>query len=271
MPMTLAFLLLLLLLPATAPGQDAASRDATSSARVQRDRVGFAVSEADFQAVLQAALKAEGLDLPGDGSSTPPGVAVILPHDDYLYAGRTAVHGLAAMQARRWVVLGVCHVCRRMGVRDQLLFTADTRWQIAGRTFAVDTQLADLIMEGLGEEAAVLNDERHRSEHSIEALLPWLGAAVDQPLFVPILVPGMEMDRLEDLSARLGRVLADICLARDWQPGRDLGLLISADAVHYGCEGWGGNGYAPFGCDAEGHVQARRQDMSIARSNWADP
>ncbi len=41
--------------------------------------------------------------------------------------------------------------------------------------------------------------------------MPWLGAAVDDPLFVPILVPGMELDRLQEVSARLAEVLADPC------------------------------------------------------------
>ena len=55
-------------------------------------------------------------------------------------------------------------------------------------------------------------------------------------------------------------------------PGRDLGLLISADAVHYGCEGWGeGGGHHPYGCDAAGHAAAVARDVTLAEATLAGP
>ena len=67
------------------------------------------------------------------------------------------------------------------------------------------------------------------------------------------------------MSGKLGDFLAAVCRENAWVPGKDLGLLISADAVHYGCEGWGSGGYAPFGCDAEGHAQGRDQDIKLCQ------
>ena len=101
--------------------------------------------------------------------------------------------------------------------------------------------------------------------------MPWVAAAVDEPMFVPVLVSGMEPAALFEAADAMARVLGELCRDRGWQPGRDLGLLISADAVHYGCEGWGGGGYAPFGCDEAGHAAGRTQDVTLAEATLAGP
>ncbi|HPF69706.1 MAG TPA: AmmeMemoRadiSam system protein B [Candidatus Krumholzibacteria bacterium] len=242
---------------------------APAQVRAQRDTVGFAVSGADMQAVLSAARAAEGLPAPG-ADAVPPAVAVILPHDDYLYAGRTAVHALPYLQAKRWIVFGVCHACRRVGVFDRLLLDDSAAWRVAGRDWPVDTQLRDDLASRLGDLVEV-SAERQAAEHSVEALLPWLGSAVDDPQFVPVLVAGMDLEPLQQRAAAFAAVLADLCRERGWVPGRDLGILISADAVHYGCEGWGGSGYAPFGCDAAGHAAGVAQDATLAAATLAGP
>ena len=238
--------------------------------RAQLDTVGFAVDREDFARVLYAAGAAEGLNDPRQRRAAWPAFAAILPHDDYLYAGRTAVHAVPYLQARRWVVFGVCHACRRIGVRDRLLLDDYASWRIAGREFAVDQQLRDDLLTRLGADAEV-SRERQAKEHSVEALLPWLGAGAGDFTFVSILVPGMEPDHLQELSEKLAGILADVCRERDWVMGRDLGLLISADAVHYGCEGWGDHPYNEFGCDEAGHAAARTQDITLARATLTGP
>ena len=113
--------------------------------------------------------------------------------------------------------------------------------------------------------------ERHAAEHSIEALLPWLGVAIDHPLILPVLISGMSLVQLEAHASAFATDLAAICRERSWVPGRDIGILISADAVHYGCEGWNGAGYAPFGCDEAGHAAGRVQDATLAEATLAGP
>ncbi len=238
--------------------------------RAQLDTVGFAVDRGDFAQVLYAAGEAEGLNDPLVRRAAWPAFAAILPHDDYLYAGRTAVHALPYLQAKRWIVFGVCHACRRVGVRDRLLLDDYASWRIAGREFKVDRQLRDDLRTRLGDDAEV-SRERQAREHSVEALLPWLGAGAGDFTFVSILVPGMEPDHLRELSGKLAGILADLCRQRGWVMGRDLGLLISADAVHYGCEGWGDHPYNEFGCDEAGHAAARAQDITLAKATLAGP
>ncbi len=244
---------------------------ASAQVRAQLDTVGFAVSPADMQAVLAASLAAESLPLLSAAPAVPACVAAILPHDDYLYAGRTAVHALPHLQAKRWIVFGVCHACRRVGVRDKLLLDDSVAWRVAGQDFQVDTGLRAALATQLGPLAEV-SAERQAAEHSIEALLPWLGAAVEEPSFVPVLVSGMDLPSLRERAAAFADALAAICRKRGWVPGRDIGILISADAVHYGCDGWGaGGGYAPFGCDDAGHAAGRAQDVTLAQATLAGP
>ena len=228
--------------------------------RAQVDTVGFATRVEDMAAVVQAALAAEGLDsVDADG---PAWTAAILPHDDHLYAGRTVVHALGGLRSKRWIVLGVCHACRRPGVRDQLLFEDNDAWAIGGETVRVSRMLRHLLRTGLGDDA-VLDDAHHAAEHSIEALVPWLRQARPDAAFVPILVTGMSRERMAEVAARFGQALADICHEEQWVPGVDVGVLISADAVHYGCEGWGDRHYDPYGCDAPGHAAGTARDVEI--------
>lgn len=254
-----------------------AARPATAASRAQIDSVGFACTWADMATIAAACHAREGdavaarraeLGLTKD----MPWLAAIMPHDDYLYAGRTALHLLPGLQAERWVVLGVCHACRRQNVRDRLLFDSWETWSVAGRDLPVDIELRDELRRRLGQDLAAIDDARHAAEHSVEALLPWLHLARADMRFVAVLVPTMDHDRLHEAAAVLGAVLADLCRENDWEPGRDLGLLISADAVHYGCEGWGeGGGYHPFGCDASGHAAAVAQDRTLAEATLAGP
>ena len=262
---------LVLALAAPAVPASAQAAPALTQVRAQLDTVGFAVSPADMQAVLAASLAAESLPLLSAAPVVPACVAAILPHDDYLYAGRTAVHALPYLQAKRWIVFGVCHACRRVGVRDKLLLDDSAAWRVAGQDFKVDTGLRAALAAQLGALAEV-SAERQAAEHSIEALLPWLGAAVDEPSFVPVLVSGMDLPSLRGRAAAFADALAAICRKRGWVPGRDIGILISADAVHYGCDGWGaGGGYAPFGCDDAGHAAGRAQDVTLAQATLAGP
>jgi AmmeMemoRadiSam system protein B len=244
--------------------------------RAQVDTVGFARTPADFAAMLAASQASEAVAVTtrraelGLSPDQPFPVAV-MPHDDYLYAGRVDMHLLPGLQAPRWLLIGVCHACRRLGVRDRLLFDGYAAWRVAGERVPVDAELRAELLAALGPDLAGVDDERQAAEHSLEAMLPWLRSAVPEASFVPVLVPGMSWERLETVAERLAGALAGICRTHDWTPGRDLGILISADAVHYGCTGWGDRGYAPFGCEAAGHAAGRAQDITLAEATLAGP
>jgi hypothetical protein len=68
------------------------------------------------------------------------------------------------------------------------------------------------------------------------------------------------MDRL---AAELARVLEAIMKEKDWKLGRDVALIMSADAIHYGDAGWGGRSYADFGTGTAGHEKAVQRDLDL--------
>jgi len=232
--------------------------------RAQVDTIGFATRVEDIRAVVRAAMTSERLCSPR--SDSPAWTAAILPHDDHLYTGPTVVHTLDGLQAKRWIILGVCHACRREGVRDQLIFEDTDAWHVGGETIRAATLLRHSLRRQLGDYA-VIDDNRHAAEHSIEALVPWLRQARPDAQFVPVLVPGMSRERMAEVAAAFGQALADICDDAELVPGVDIGLLISADAVHYGCEGWGDRHYDPYGCDEAGHAAGIARDVEICIEN----
>jgi len=242
--------------------------------RAQVDTVGFATRWSDLVDCLDTARAQEALPPLDDvlgAAETAPWIAAILPHDDYLYAAKTVAPMLPGLQARTWVVFGVCHACRRLGVSDTLLFDDYDAWRVAGVEVPVAVDLRARLLAALPADMATVDRERQAAEHSIEALLPWLRAVQPDVRVVPILVPGMSLERMREVGGAVARELAAACRENGWQPGRDLGVVISADAVHYGCEGWGERGYHPYGCTATGHATARGRDVMLAEATLAGP
>jgi hypothetical protein len=52
----------------------------------------------------------------------------------------------------------------------------------------------------------------------------------------------------------------------DLMIGRDYAIVISTDAVHYGCEDWGGSDFAFYGCDSAGFDKAVDHEYEIMRN-----
>ena len=55
------------------------------------------------------------------------------------------------------------------------------------------------------------------------------------------------------------------------QIGRDYSIVVSSDAVHYGCEDWGGSDYAFYGCDTAGFYKAYDHEFEIMRNCLLGP
>jgi AmmeMemoRadiSam system protein B len=243
--------------------------------RAQLDTIGFAATWRDMEAVLEASRQREEQAVTGRrrelGLAAEDGwIAAVMPHDDYLYAGPVDLHLLPGLKADRWLIVGVCHACRRLGLRDRLIFDGFAAWRVAGKEIPVDVGLRERLLARLDSTEAYVDNARHAAEHSVESLLPWIHAVAPRASFVPVLVPGMSWPRMQALAERLAVVLATICRQEEWSPGQDVGVLISADAVHYGCEGWGDKGgYFPFGCDEPGHAAAVTQDITLAEATLA--
>jgi MEMO1 family protein len=247
--------------PASQPG-DAMGIPSTKAERGQRDAIGFASN---------AAQMAEVWRLSGDGPPPPllaplPAAArvagVISPHDDYVYAGRVYRTIIPHVTARTVVLIGVFHGWRKHHARDQLVFDAFRTWRTPDGPVPV-SPLRDELIPLMPAGTAVVNNEWQDSEHSIEAIVYWLRHRNPRLEIVPIMVPVMNEARTRELAEALSRALADRMRQRGWALGRDLQIVISADAVHYGAD----FKHTPFGTGTrEVYAQAAANDQRVLRS-----
>ena len=234
--------------------------------RGQKDTVGFVVDAAQARDVVQTAVALEQDALTAQdvrlGMSGDEGfVGGICPHDDHLYAGRVYVHLTERISAPRIILLGVFHRARVWNEEGHLVFDRFQAWHGPWGPVTVDG-LREELEGGLAAEDYVVDNAMHCDEHSLEALVPFLQHGHPERTIVPILVPYMTWDRLQQLSDRFSQALATSLERHGWQLGRDVAVVVSSDAVHYGED----FDHAPFGTDAPAYEKAVARDRALATS-----
>ncbi len=230
-----------------------------------RDGTGFVRSRRQAEALFPALVREEyGRDtLPADG----PFVAAVCPHDDHLYAGHVYLHAIAGLRAPRLLLVGVFHAARLWNLSGRLVFDRYAAWHAPLGPVRVDP-LRDELLAALPRDDVVVDDGMHDREHSLEAIVPFLqwyrGPEVT---IVPVLVPYVTWDRLEGLADDLSAALAGAIRRHGWTLGRDVAIVISSDAIHYGPD----FDHAPFGTDAAAHERAVARDLELARDHLTGP
>ena len=247
----------------------------SATRRGQMDVVGFASTSAQMDAVVSqcdslaaprlAELRANGI-LPADAVIA----AGVCPHDDYYYAGRFYSLLLPHVRARTVIVFGVFHKARVFDCRDRLVFDSYAEWHGPYGPVRV-SPVRDEILERLPAEDFVVDNDMQMVEHSVEAIVPFLQAYNRDVEIVSILVPHMDWRTIDRLSGDLAEALAAIAKERGWRLGRDICLISSCDAVHYGDAGWGGQNYADLGTDARGYQAAVERDRGLAEDFLSGP
>ncbi len=234
--------------------------------RGQQDTVGYASKPEQMARVWDMAAAGPSPERLGD--SPAPGVAgVICPHDDYAYSGRVYRQILPLVTARTVVLVGVFHRYRRFGAHDRLVFDPYRTWRTPDGEVPV-SPLRDELLAALPKDDAVRDAAMHDGEHSIEAPLFWLRHARPDLEIVPIIVPAASFDRLSELGRRLGEGLAASMEKRGWRLGRDVAIVISSDAVHYGPD----FKFVPYGDGGmDAYVRATEKDRSLLRGPLAGP
>ncbi|HEX5042992.1 MAG TPA: AmmeMemoRadiSam system protein B [Candidatus Polarisedimenticolaceae bacterium] len=234
--------------------------------RGQLDAVGFASTAEQMKLVWD--LSAEGPDPEKLGPLPPPGVlAAVSPHDDYLYAGRVYRRVLPLVTARTVVVVGVFHRYRTYRVRDRLVFDPYPTWRTPDGPVRV-SELRETLLERLPEGDVLRDANAHDSEHSVEAEVYWLRHIRPDVEIVPILVPATSFQRLTGFAERTGAALASWMRAHHRTLGKDVAIVISADAVHYGAD----FKHVPFGeGGVEAYTRAVDRDRDLLRKAFAGP
>lgn len=240
-----------------------------SKVREPVDKVGFAHLPRQMDAFVRRieegeagiikAVLLQGLDLPADRVWR----VAIAPHDDYTYASFMYPLVLSNVRARTVLVIGVAHKAHTFGLQNRIVFDSFSHWRGPYGNIAVSPLREALIAE-LDPGHYVVHDEMQGVEHSVEAKLPFLQHYNRDVEIVPILVPAMPHPRMGDIALELARAIAK-SMGQQWQWGRDLAIVISTDAVHYGDEGWGGRNFALYGADERGYWRAMAHDRSIMK------
>ena len=231
--------------------------------RGQRDAVGFVVTAEQAEDVVSQALRLEAatlreqdrrLGMDGDSGF----LGGVCPHDDHLYASRVYVPLTERITAPRVVLIGVFHRARLWELENRLVFDAFEAWHGPWGPVAVDPLRGELL-QALPEDDVVVDNTMHEMEHSIEAIVPFLQHRNREVTIVPILAPYMTWEQLARLSDHLAEALASVLKRHGWELGRDVAIVISSDAVHYGED----FEHAPFGSDVAAYGRAEARDREL--------
>lgn len=187
----------------------------------------------------------------------------ISPHDNYRFAGQLYYESLKGINAPNIILIGVAHRARNYNLQDKLIFGTFTEWESPYGGIQV-SPLNQEIMDNLPESNFVVNDSMQIIEHSLEAIIPWLQKKNRNAEIVPILVPYMNYQSIDSLSNNLADVVQKIIMEKHWEYGKDVAVVISNDAVHYGDLEWGDSkNMAPMGTDSVGTKKAMAMDLKI--------
>lgn len=235
--------------------------------RHMTDTVGFAsksyqmdafmryISEKEMNSV-SLALKNAGADEYTEWKS------VICPHDDYSYVGYLYPALLGNIKAKTVILIGVSHKAKLFNLENKIIFDSFAYWKMPYGSVKV-SGLREEMIKYLSNDVYVVNDSAQASEHSVEAIIPFLQYYNRDVEIVSILVPYMPFDRMNEIAGNLSDALYRISTTGKLAWGSDFAIVISNDAVHYGDEDWGGKNYAPFGSDTAGYNQAVGHEYEI--------
>ncbi|TAL63859.1 MAG: AmmeMemoRadiSam system protein B [Bacteroidetes bacterium] len=231
----------------------------SENVRPLKDTIGFAQYSWQMDSLMSRMnrsgwKKSEGL----------PWKLAICPHDDYTYVGPLYPELLQNIKAPNLFLIGVAHRAGQMGIEDSLVFDSYSKWKGPWKNVLVSPARKE-IFKILSKKFAIVNDSLQKVEHSVEALIPFLQYFNRDISIVPILVPAMIPERMQECGKALAGAIQSIAKKYKWEWGTDYAIVVTTDAVHYGNEDWGGVDRAYFGCDSLGNIKARDHESEIIK------
>jgi len=187
---------------------------------------------------------------------------IISPHDDYAYVGALYPAALKNIKANTVILFGVAHKAKLMKLENQLIFESYDYWKGPYGHVKVSGIREDII-DQMPEQFFQVNDSMQRSEHSVEAIIPFLQYYNRNIQIISILVPYMSFERMQEIAGPLSQAIKKATVDKGLIWGKDFAIVISTDAVHYGDEDWGGKNYAPYGTDSAGYDKAVGHEHQI--------
>ncbi|MCK4835025.1 MAG: AmmeMemoRadiSam system protein B [Candidatus Aminicenantes bacterium] len=194
----------------------------------------------------------------------PDLIAGISPHDDYLYAGRVYYPLFKNIQAREVLIFGVTHSTVRKKIGDphnKLIFENYQFWKGPFKKVHI-SPLRDFLKEKMNQDYIQISNQAHQLEHSIESTIPFLQYYNPEVQITPIMVTGMPFKQMEKISNEISEFIVSYIKRNRLKLGKDIFILISADANHYGED----FNNTVFGTGAHAHQQATALDKKILHS-----
>ncbi len=227
--------------------------------------MGFAHEAWQMDSLLVRIARLEGDSLQKWSQKEIAWRLAISPHDDYTYVGYLYPALLQHVKAPLVVLFGVAHKARLLGLKDRIVIGTYSCYQGPWGKIPVSPLRKELFRE-LDSSFFTVNDSMMAIEHSLEALLPFLQYYRRDLTILPILVPYMQIERMDTIARALASSLARGMRRHHLVWGKDIAIVISTDAVHYGNEEWGGKNYAPYGTDSLGTARAVAHEHLIIDS-----
>lgn len=190
--------------------------------------------------------------------------AAICPHDDYTYAAGLYSKTLTGIKAKTIILIGVAHKARNFDLENKLVFGSFDQWKCNEDQIPV-SPLRDQILKKLPADTYIVHDSMMQLEHSLEAINPFLKRNIKDLEIIPVLIPYMTFEKMEKYSDQLSEAVSEIMKEKHLDYGKDLAVVISNDAIHYGNTDWGGSDLAPFGVDSIGNTKAKQKDRMIIK------
>ncbi len=242
----------------------------TSTSRGLVDVVGFPQTAEQMTFIGDLCEKLEQREIADDQQKIgPEGLAAgWCPHDDYALAARVYAHVTRAIKAKTVILVGNAHWSEAFGIRSRLIFDAFEQWRGPYSPVRVSPIRGELL-RALPADSYVVNRQVVETEHSLEALVPYLQYYDRDVQIVPILVPLMPWSDVDRIGSQLADSVAKVLAAHGWKLGRDVAILCSGDGQHYGDYGWSYYDYHPYGCDADGYKKALELDQRLIASYLA--
>jgi len=234
----------------------------SQSIRPVRDDVGFCWDATQMDRLIAYLEKGEQNSPVASGL-----IGGISPHDDFLYAARVYIPLYRALHAKEVVIFGVTHGTVRKEIGDPknvLILDTFEKWRGPYSDVPVSA-LRDRIRIQMDSSAILVSNKAHELEHSIEATVPFIQHYNRGVAITPIMVTAMPLDRMEELSDKIAGIIAQYIQEKKYVLGKDIFILISSDANHYGKD----FGNVPFGEDADAHQHGIVRDSTIAANDLA--
>src|SRR6056297_3345312 len=143
--------------------------------RTMVDSIGFATQAYQMDSITERInrLQSQKLDSLKNKGKVQSWKTVISPHDDYSYVGYLYPTTLSKIQSDQIILIGVAHSAENFNLKDKIVFGKHDNWEAPYGKVKV-SQLREKLINQLPEDVYTIHNKMHKTEHSLEAIIPFI-------------------------------------------------------------------------------------------------